>query len=255
MIEKFIKLPFLKRLIPSLYKKYIFLTKKYHKETVVDGIIYDLDLRHFIDRRFYFHKGYEEELFSQMTRIINSNNIDYFFDIGSCWGLYSLRLSKTNKLLNIYAFEPIKKNVSRLKNSINKNNLKNIKVFHTGIGFDKGEVEFGTTENYSPNYKINEKKSVIVEKSKIDSIDNLFSITNKYIVLKIDTEGFELDVLKGADKLLSKNKCYCQVEITSNKKNEIFDFLNQRNYSCISINNKNKMDYIFSNFVDESFEI
>ena len=255
MIQKLIKLPLLKRLIPSFYKKYIFLTKMYYKEIIIDGIIYDLDLRHFIDRRFLFHKTYEQELFSPMARIINSNDINFFFDIGSCWGLYSLRLSKINNNLNIYAFEPIEKNVLRLKRSINKNNLNNIKVFHTAIGSHKGEIELGATENFSPNFKIDEKNSVIVEKSKIETLDNLFSITGKKIVFKIDTEGFELDVLKGADNLLRNNKCYCQIEITSNYKNEIFKFLKQRNYTCISINNKNNMDYIFSNFIDEKIEI
>ena len=59
MIQKLIKLPLLKRLIPSFYKKYIFLTKMYYKEIIIDGIIYDLDLRHFIDRRFLFHKTFQ----------------------------------------------------------------------------------------------------------------------------------------------------------------------------------------------------
>tara|TARA_E500000178_G_C16874827_1_gene686164 strand:+ start:261 stop:1025 length:765 start_codon:yes stop_codon:yes gene_type:complete len=254
MIEIFVKLPVFKRLIPSIYKKYIFFTKKYFKEIVVDGIIYDLDLRHFIDRRFFFHKVYEEELFSPMLKIINTNNIDYFFDIGSCWGVYSLRLSKIKKL-NILAFEPISKNVTRLKNSINKNNLNNIKVFHTAIGSTKGEITLGATENFSPNYKINEKEFVIVEKSKINTIDNLFSITNKQIIIKIDTEGFELSVLRGADSLLRNNKCYCQIEIISNHKKEIFEFLKERNYECISINKKNKMDYIFSNFITKKIKI
>ena len=54
MIDKFLKVPFLKRLIPSIYKKYIYLTKLHFKEITVDGIIFDLDLRHFIDRRFFF---------------------------------------------------------------------------------------------------------------------------------------------------------------------------------------------------------
>ena len=56
MIDKFLKVPFLKRLIPSIYKKYIYLTKLHFKEIIVDGIIFDLDLRHFIDRRFFFIK-------------------------------------------------------------------------------------------------------------------------------------------------------------------------------------------------------
>ena len=54
MLNFFIKLPILKRLIPSFYKKYIFFTKNYKKTIIVDDIYFDLDLRHLIDRRFFF---------------------------------------------------------------------------------------------------------------------------------------------------------------------------------------------------------
>ena len=84
MIEKLIKFPILKRLIPSLYKRYIFFRKDYFKEIIINGIVYNLDLRHFIDRRFFFKK-YEEELFSSILKISKDHKIDYFFDIGSCW--------------------------------------------------------------------------------------------------------------------------------------------------------------------------
>ena len=92
MLNFLLKLPLLKRLIPSIYKKYIFFTKNYFKEVKVNNVYYNLDLRHLIDRRFYFHKKYEEELFIPLVNTIRNNNIDIFFDIGSCWGLYSLRL-------------------------------------------------------------------------------------------------------------------------------------------------------------------
>ena len=85
------KLQIIKRIIPSLYKKYIFFKKDYSKELTIDNIKYDLDLRHLIDRRFFFHKKYEDELFLPIKNLIKKNNIDYFLDIGSCWGIYSLR--------------------------------------------------------------------------------------------------------------------------------------------------------------------
>jgi len=255
MIDRLIKFPILKRLIPSLYKRYIFFRKKYYKEVVINGIIYNLDLRHFIDRRFFFQKKYEEELFNPMVNIIQKYKIDYFLDIGSCWGLYSLRLSNIDKNLNILAFDPINRNINRLNISIKKNNIKNIKLYHTAIGSTKGSIELGATEDYSPNYKINEKKSVILEKCEINFLDNLFSYDNKYLILKIDTEGYEYEVLKGAEKLLTNNKCYCQIEIVEKNKSEIFSFLNAINYKLISINKVNKLDYIFSNFTSEKFEI
>ena len=252
MIKKLIKLPILKRLIPSFYKKYLFFKRDYLKEIKVKGVTYDLDLQHLIDRRFFLHNEYEEELFKPLTNTIKKNNIDYFLDVGSCWGVYSLRLCKTFKNLNIFAFDPIKKNINRLKKSISKNKINNIKVFHTALGSKKGTVDLGATENYSPNYKINESKSVISEKSSIDTLDNFLPIKNKQIIIKIDTEGFEYEVLKGAGNLLKNNKCYCQIEIISSNKSDIFSFMRDRNYELISINNKNKTDYIFSNFITET---
>ena len=152
MIKYIIKFPFLKRLIPSFYKRYFLLTNNYFKNTIIEGIKYNLDLRHLIDRRFFFHKTYEEELFLPIKKIIDENQIDYFFDIGSCWGLYSLRLSKTFKHFIIWAY---KKNVSRLKYSIKINKIKNIKILHTTLGYKKGFIKLSSTETYSPNYIIN----------------------------------------------------------------------------------------------------
>lgn len=251
MLNFLIKLPILKRLIPSAHKKYIFLTKKYFKEIKVNGIYYNLDLRHLIDRRFYFHKKYEEELFIPLVNTIRNNNIDIFLDIGCCWGIYSLRLSNIFPNIQINSFDPIDQNIKRLKNSIKKNHLNNIKSYNIAIGSFVGNVELGAIESYSPNFKINENKSVITQTSKINLLDNIFTTKNKYLAIKIDTEGFELQVLKGAKNLITNNKCYLQIEINPKdikNKEDVFKYLNKFNYKMISINKFNKTDYIFSNF-------
>ena len=251
MLNFLIKLPILKRLIPSIYKKYIFLTKNYFKEIKINGVYYNLDLRHLIDRRFYFYKKYEEELFIPLVNTIRNNNIDTFFDVGSCWGIYSLRLSNIFPDIQINSFDPIDQNINRLNNSIKKNNLNNIKCYNIAIGSHVGNIELGATESYSPNFKINENKSVITQISKINFLDNIFITKNKYLAIKIDTEGFELEVLKGAKNLITNNKCYLQIEINPKdikNKEDVFNYLNKFNYKMISINKFNKTDYIFSNF-------
>ena len=118
MLSFLVKIPILKRLIPSLYKKYIFFSNNHEKTIIVNGIYFDLDLRYLIDRRFFFHKAYEDELFKPLSNIIEKYDVDYFFDIRSCWGIYSLRLAKKFNNFNIIAYDPIKKNIERLKNSI-----------------------------------------------------------------------------------------------------------------------------------------
>ena len=68
MFFQLIKWPIFKRLIPSLYKKYIFLFNKYNKHIPIEGINYDLDLSHLIDRRFFFRTTYEDEFFKQVSK-------------------------------------------------------------------------------------------------------------------------------------------------------------------------------------------
>ena len=255
IINCLIKFPILKRLIPSLYKKYIFFFNKYSKKVIIDNVIYDLDLRHLIDRRFFFHNGYEDELFNPLNDIINKNKIDFFLDIGSCWGVYSLRLAGIHKNLRILAFDPIKTNIERLNISIEKNNFENIECFHTAIGSKKDKVTLGATEKHSPNYEINEINSVINETSELNYLDFFLETKDKSLILKIDTEGYEFEVLKGAKNLLNNNKCFCQIEIKDNNKEKVFSFLNDLNYNLVSINRKNKTDFFFSNFIEDKIEI
>jgi FkbM family methyltransferase len=255
ILNNLIKLPILKRAIPSILKKYIYWTNNYEKKVTIENISYDLDLRHLIDRRFFLYRGYEDELYYNLCKIIKKEKIQYFLDIGSCWGVYSLRLANIFKNLRILAFDPIQKNIDRLISSIKKNKLKNIKTYKIAIGDKKGNVKLGATEDYSPNYKINESSQVITEYSKINLIDNLIFLKNKKIICKIETEIFEFKVIKGAKKLLKNNKCFLQIEIVESNKNKVINFLKKIGYKLISNNINNKSDYFFSNFIFKKIDI
>jgi FkbM family methyltransferase len=255
ILNNLMKLPIIKRIIPSILKLNIRLTGSYKKETIVEGVLLNLDLRHLIDRRVFLHKGYEDELYFKLVDVIKKNQVDFFLDIGSCWGIYSLRLAKRFKNLKILAFDPIKLNIGRLRQSIKKNKFKNIKIFHTALGNDKGVISLGTNENFSPNYQINNKNPVIIEKSKINLIDNLITFKKRILVLKIDVESFEVEVLKGAKKLLMNNNCFVQIEIIRANMEEVVIFLKKIGYQLISKNTHNKTDYLFSNFLFETVEV
>lgn len=255
LLRYLLKLPILKRLIPSLIKKYVFFFNRYEKEIYVNNVLFNLDLRHLIDRRFYLNRAYEDELFIPLSKIIKEHEADIFFDVGSCWGIYSLRLSNIYKKLTILSFDPIEKNIDRLKSSIAKNNILNIKTFHTAIGSKQGYVELGATEKYSPNYEINESNAVIKEKSKINFLDNMFEFKNKYLVFKIDTEGFEYEILNGAKKLLRNNNCFLQIEIKYKNYDDMLNLLKSLNFNQVSINKTNKTDFFFSNFDVDKIKI
>ncbi len=255
ILNNLMKLPIIKRIIPSILKLNMKLTGSYKKETIVEGVLLNLDLRHLIDRRVFLHKGYEDELYFKLVDVIKNNQVDFFLDIGSCWGIYSLRLAKRFENLKILAFDPIKLNIERLRQSIKKNKFKNIKIFHTALGNDKGAISLGNNENFSPNYQINNKNPVIIEKSKINLLDNLSAFKKRTLVLKIDVESFEIEVLKGAKKLLINNNCFVQVEIVRANMPKVITFFKKIGYQLISKNAHNKTDYLFSNFLFETVEV
>ena len=133
-----------------------------------------------------------------------------------------------------------------------KRNKVNLFVFRTN---KKGNVLLGATEDFSPNFQINGSGCTTFEKSKINRLGNLINLKNCTIACKIDTECFELEVLKGANFFLRNNKCFLQIEISSNNKKKIITFLKKIGYKKISNNIFNKSDYFFSNFILEKFNI
>ena len=116
-------------------------------------------------------------------------------------------------------------------------------------------MELGATEKYSPNYEINESNAVIKEKSKINFLDNMFEFKNKYLVFKIDTEGFEYEILNGAKKLLRNNNCFLQIEIKYKNYDDMLNLLKSLNFNQVSINKTNKTDFFFSNFDVDKIKI
>ena len=83
-------LPVLKRIIPSIIKKLKISNITFNYE----NLIFKLDLRYLIDRRFYLTKNYDNYKIQLFNILINKFKISNFFDLGSCWGIYSLRIAK-----------------------------------------------------------------------------------------------------------------------------------------------------------------
>jgi len=249
IVKNLIKFPILKRLIPSVFKKYIFFTGNYLREKKINKILYYLDTRHLIDRNFYLRENYEDELFLSAKNLIILNKVNYFLDIGCCWGIYSLRLSNIPKL-KILSFDPIKKNIIRFLKMIKKNNIKNIKVFNQALGEKKGKVKLYGLEEYTPNYSIHGKKTQNIHVSKIKRLDETIKIKNKVLYFKVDIEGHEYPFLKGANKILSENKVILQIEVFKKNKKKVFQYLKKNKFNLF----KNAdTDFFFSNFKIKKF--
>ena len=118
-------------------------------------------------------------------------------DIGAQYGDYAILLSKVYKA-TVYTFEPLPENFKEIIENIKLNGLneRQIQAFNVALG-NKDKTEVLSYSGEMAN-NIGEGKRIEVEFRTLDS----YKI--KPDIMKIDVEGFELDVLEGGVETIKK---------------------------------------------------
>jgi FkbM family methyltransferase len=166
---------------------------------------------------------------------------DTFIDVGSSIGLMTLTASKAvGEKGQVFSFEPDKKRFINLSNSISINNSQNIKTFNYALGSADKEIFLNSN---LPTPRISKTNSDNVTRVKSKTIDTLVKeeCIQKISFIKIDVEGYELEVLKGAKQLLSSIEApilciECNTSLKEIKKSDIlliFEFIKNCNSSFL----------------------
>ena len=164
------------------------------------------------NNNFFSFKASGEELF--LNKICNESP-QLCIDVGANIGNYSKYILENSKS-NIIAFEPSKKSYQKLNKLKAKHNSR-LFTFNLGLGdkiknlnlyYDKKNSLWA---NFNP--EVNEidylKNNNLIEKSKVTKLDKIYSsnikiFKDKVKLLKIDTEGYEYEVLLGALNFIKK---------------------------------------------------
>ena len=129
---------------------------------------------------------------------------DLFVDVGANQGGWSL--AAAGRGARVFSFEPAPLTCERLRANIADNPIEvrqRMRVFPCGLSDEVGRVTF-TTNLDSGNHRVRKQSDAEFGSATVDfdRADNLLRGENP-VVLKIDVEGEELGVLKGAGDVLS----------------------------------------------------
>ena len=130
-----------------------------------------------------------------ITQVIGDNSI--CFDVGANIGLYSLLFLQQSPGSTVFAFEP-SANFKYLDQNIPIRFKSRFHPFQIALGDVNGVFEDEIWESYG-HKKVKQK----FEFSTLDSFLQRFPV-NKIDVIKVDTDGFETQILNGAVETLSK---------------------------------------------------
>jgi FkbM family methyltransferase len=193
--------------------------------------------------------GHDIEIKEYYERAILSDNPPKsFLDIGANYGTHSLLFSACG--IPTYSVEPNPNCKPFYDDFLKLNQLKG-NWFPIALGEmeGKGNLVFPSKETWLGSFNLSiqnglEKYSDLsTQEVDIKTLDNLVKTRGIMLdLVKMDTEGFEIQVLKGALKNLNKNSPVILFE--SNKKDRdanIFEFLTQYQFDIKSLNTHKKV--------------
>jgi FkbM family methyltransferase len=186
--------------------------------------------------------GYEKQV--QDAMYVNEG---CFIDVGSSIGVHAIRMARILRGHgSVIAFEPEPRSFSILKQNIQINNLDNVTPINKGCFDKKAFLTFFVLERGSGGHSLI-KPSINAQKIKIgvDTLDNILSRIKpkKVSAIKIDVEGAESNVLKGAMKTIKKHKPKIIIEAwNENYLNKSKKVLSSLGYKCKQLDETN---YLF----------
>ncbi len=152
----------------------------------------------------FINYAYEKEIRNYLLK--NIDTYDTYVDVGACIGEYCVWLGSLGK--KVYAFEPVKANYNGLIENVSINNLDDIiNTYNVGLGKEEAMVHFDiySTVTGSSHISENQTNKANVKIEVLDKLLDSSQIANdRKIIMKLDVEGMEVDVLRGARNFLQR---------------------------------------------------
>jgi FkbM family methyltransferase len=207
------------------------------------GLLIDLDLRQWVDMCVYFNLM-DPEIKRAIDDFVHAGDIT--LDIGANIGYYSLLMAhRVGAKGQVHSFEPNPAVCERLRNHATNNQLDRvIDVHNKAVADEEGVLNLYTYEGNAGLSSIAPYpgRAFTSVETQVQTLDALFQSGSIGIpsFIKIDVEGAELLVLKGAESLVQTARPvivaeigHYQAELFGYSANDIWKWANERDYEYL----------------------
>jgi FkbM family methyltransferase len=229
-------------------------------QTVVrNKINWSLDLDEGIDLSVFLFGTSERKILNLKKLLSKKNNSLTIIDIGANIGSVSLLLAKTFENSKIFAIEPTDYAFNKLSNNLKLNKELEKKVFlrQLFITNKKKPKEVWSSWNFDRSDEKHQKHLGTLKKIKQNAYVKLDQFIkdenlNNIDFIKLDVDGYELDILNSGEEFLRNNKPIIFIEIApylypefGYSCEELIEYIEKLNYNFYD-ENINKVNDILS---------
>jgi FkbM family methyltransferase len=225
--------------------------------TRAQDALFVVDTADLIDRALALEGIWDAEQLEDFAAFCRRRPVDYFLDIGANTGVYSILLTRKGLGGEMIAFEPDPGNYARLLGNLSINRLiGKVRTFTCALGAEPAEMSLmeagaanrGESWIVHPDKPPEEAPGVATHRVKQIRFDDEFSIAGKTVLIKMDVEGSEFHALAGMQRTLRENQCYLQVELYSDRFEELKTLFSGWGYRYLRTN---YIDHYFTNIAGE----
>ena len=182
-----------------------------------------LDLNDTGIHRDLFLDGLREPVATEKVKSLLGKN-DVVLEIGANIGYYAMIEAQLCK--KVYAVEPVPSNVEFLRKNIELNGFSNIDVYQLAFGSENGfqEILLSDKSNWhsfyqNESYNLGEQSNKL--RVKMMCVNEFVKNKEMPTFVKLDVEGYEIEVIKGMQKVLPKTKnIFMEIHSDIMKENE-----------------------------------
>jgi FkbM family methyltransferase len=220
------------------------------------GARFLVDTTDLIDRWIAWEGMWEGPQLDAIARVCRAGPADYFLDVGANSGFYSVMIAVKGLARDVIAFEPDPGNFARLTANLALNHLDDkVRALPYAVGAKAAEMTLnqagagnrGESWIVHPDQPPEEAAVVATHRVKQIRFDDEFHIAGQRIIMKMDVEGSEFHALAGMERTLRDNQCYVQVELYSNRFDELKALFGRLDYRFL---HTEYIDHFFTNMPD-----
>lgn len=207
----------------------------------------------FLDAQIHANGLYEPHIVEVMKENIRPDSV--CIDIGANIGHHTVLMARFAKNGHVHAYEPIPEIRQQLERTLTHNRITNVSIHQTALSdTDKESVLYLRTGNIGGSSLVSGKDTEELP-VRLTTLDN--ENLGRVDFMKIDVEGYEYHVLKGADILIQKNRpiivfewspVYYRIYNESHTK-DILQFFTKHSYTLTDIEDQGKVITDLDSFI------